>query len=284
MPAALTAFAEHNLGQLHEITDTSGPRENSHVWRVVAGRARTTWFVKEHPHVRHHGREVQAYAQWTPSLGADRAPLLRAADPALSAVILSALPGIAPVGPDLPQHEEREVHRQLGELLHRFHHSSPSRPPTFQHPARDKVQLHLDAAGPHLRHGDEALIRHLAGRLALLTPLPRVPTHGDVQLRNTLWNPDTGTLGLIDYERAEYQPACHDLIRLEYGPWEDRPDLKTAFFTGFGTPLAPLETDHIHAIAALDALSGIAYAASTGDEELLARGQHTLERLHSENG
>ncbi len=98
--------------------------------------------------------------------------------------------------------------------------------------------------------------------------MPHVPTHGDAQIRNTIWNPETRIVALIDFERAEYGPAVRDLIRLEYGPWDGRPDLRGAFFDGFGRVLTAVEREHLQAMAALDAVSGIAFGTSAGDAEL----------------
>lgn len=284
LPAQLLAFAEQNVGQVHEAVDCSWPRENSRVWKITAGRLARTWYLKQHPTVTFHAREMHAYARWTTALGPGRAPELHAASPALTAVILTTLPGINPHHHELSTEDEREIHRQLGQLLHSLHHCEPQRPPTFHNPPLDQLLRRFDTAGPHLTPGDANLIQYMASRLAALTPLPGVPTHGDVQLRNTLWNPETGVLGLIDYERAEYGPACRDLIRLEYGPWNGRPDLKAAFFSGFGRALTSLEADHLRAMTTLDALSGIAFGTGAGDEEVITRGQRTLQRLHQETG
>ncbi|MEE4543960.1 aminoglycoside phosphotransferase family protein [Streptomyces sp. V4-01] len=277
----LWVFAEQQVGQIHNVEDCSGPRENSRVWRITAGRHHRTSYLKQHPSPTFHAREVQAYAHWTPALPHDQAPQLLAADPALSAMLLTALPGITPDQHSLPIEDEQEIHRQLGLLLAAFHHSQPRRPPTQDHPDLGSLQRHLAAASPYLTAGDGVLAGRMAVRLATLAPLPHVPTHGDAQLRNTVWNPETRTLALIDYERAAYAPAVRDLIRLQYGPWDKRPDLKTAFFTGFGQALTQHETQHLQAMAALDAISGIAYGVTAGDDDVIARGHRTLARLHT---
>ena len=281
-PWSLITFAEQNLGQLHQILDCSGPRENSRVWRVTAGRSNRNWYLKQHPSVKFHAREAAAYARWAPALGPGRAPELRAANPALSAIILSELPGMPVCGQNLSSQDEHEIHRQLGQLLSAFHRSAPQQRSPFTTPMLARVRRHVISAAPALAPGDARLVQHMAVRLAGLDPLPFVPTHGDVQLRNAIWNPSTRLLGLIDFERAEYGPAVRDLIRLEHGPWNGRGDLKAAFFTGFGAALTGRETKHLQPMVALDAISGIAFGLAAGDDEVVARGQRTLRRLRAE--
>ncbi|MFC4035880.1 aminoglycoside phosphotransferase family protein [Streptomyces polygonati] len=284
LPPPLLAFAERHVGTVLSVTDSSGPRDNSRVWRITAGHPERSWYLKQHPGAKFHAREVHAYAHWTPALEPGGAPELLAAEVELLAVILTALPGVNPRHHDLPPADEREIHRQLGLLLHAFHHSAPRRPAEPDSRLPDNVQRHLTTASGHLDPEDVQLIGRLAARLATLPPLPRVPTHGDAQISNTIWNPTTRTLALIDLERAAYGPAIHDLVRLAYGPWDGRPDLKAAFFTGFGPALTPSEADQLRAMAALDALSGIAYGIGTGDGEVVSRGRRTLHRLRRRTG
>ncbi|NEA55329.1 aminoglycoside phosphotransferase family protein [Streptomyces sp. SID13666] len=261
------------------VSDTSGSWENSNVWHLTT-RSGATWYLKQHPSRKFHTREVTAYAQWTPALGPGRTPELVAADPALSAVTLTALPGISPTDRPLPPDREREVHRQLGQLLSPFHTSDPPHPPVGAGAATSTVERNLAVARLHLVPGDETIIRQLATRLTALAPLPEVPTHGDAQLRKIVWKAETRIVGIFDFERAEYGPAVRDLIRLEYGPWEGR----AAFFVGYGQGLTRLETSVLHATAALDALSGIAFGITAGDPEVIERAHRTLRRLRTDSG
>ena len=98
-------------------------------------------------------------------------------------------------------------------------------------------------------------------------------------MRNTVWDSQRRCLGLIDFERSEYGPAVRDLVRLEYGPWDARPDLRTAFHDGYGRALTPLENDALRCMAALDALSGIVWGTQAGDPEVVDRAHRTLHRL-----
>jgi Ser/Thr protein kinase RdoA (MazF antagonist) len=106
-----------------------------------------------------------------------------------------------------------------------------------------------------------------------------VPTHGDAQPKNFLWDAAAGRLALIDFERAEPAPAVRDLVRLEYGSWYGHPGLRAAFFDGYGRLLTPDEEAALRSFAALDALSGIQWGTANGDMEVVERGYRTLAAL-----
>ena len=89
-------------------------------------------------------------------------------------------------------------------------------------------------------------------------------------------------LAVIDLERSEPGPAVRDLVRLS-DSWHGRPDLFTAFRTGYGRPLTAAEEARLVIDAALDSVSGIAYGAAHGDPELVERGRRTLARLRAEH-
>jgi len=100
-----------------------------------------------------------------------------------------------------------------------------------------------------------------------------------MQLRNWLWDPAVRRLALIDFERAEPAPAVRDLVRLEYGAWDQRPDLRDAFMGGYGRTLTSTEAKAMRFLAALDALSGLHWGISNHDHEVTSRARRTLDRL-----
>ena len=84
---------------------------------------------------------------------------------------------------------------------------------------------------------------------------------------------------MIDFERAEPGPAVRDLVRLEYGPWDQRPDLRASFLGGYGRALTPAEEEALPRLAALDALSGLQWGTLNGDREVTSRARRTFARL-----
>jgi Phosphotransferase enzyme family len=106
-----------------------------------------------------------------------------------------------------------------------------------------------------------------------------VASHGDFQPRNWLWDAASSRLGVIDWERAEPAATVRDLVRLEYGPWDQRPDLREQFFAGYGRALTPGEDQMLSCHAVLDALSGLQWGLANGDGEVANRAWRTFERF-----
>jgi aminoglycoside phosphotransferase (APT) family kinase protein len=280
LPDPVARFAEQAAGPGATVADRSWARANSNVWELTTPSG-ARFFLKVHPGVLFHRREVNAYRNWTARLGAGRAPVLLRADADMLAIVVSALPGYLACDPKVPAAAQPEIHRQAGELLRRFHEAAP---PSAGTAGTDRVaarvEEHLARAAGLLDSTQVSLVREHAARLPLLARnLPVVPTHGDAQPRNFLWDPAAGRLSLIDFERAEPAPAVRDLVRLAYGPWDGHPALREAFFDGYGRPLAADADAALRSYAALDALSGIQWGSAHGDTETVTRGYRTLAAL-----
>lgn len=277
--AAVKGFTERAIGRVAAWTDVSWARENSQVWQA-RGAAGGTWFVKVHQNEKFHRREVAALRGWVPGLGG-AGPRLVAADPESRAIVVTAVEGRPLHGMVLTGAEERTVFEAIGALAARVHASplalqevAGARAPAGPY---DRMERQLEAARALLEPGDEERVRAAVATAQASGPLPPVVTHGDLQLRNLLLGSD-GTVRVIDFERSEPQPCVRDFVRF-LDRFEDREDLATAFFTGYGRRPTPAEEAHLVASAALDSVSGIAFGTRTGDPELVERGRRTLARL-----
>jgi Ser/Thr protein kinase RdoA (MazF antagonist) len=235
-------------------------------WPTVPGPGRTRLSGRSPtpPGAGGSSSEVSAYRHWAGALGPGRAPVLTAADSQFLAIVISALPGQVARGMRLAVGDERAVHRQAGVLLRRFHQAVPPTREGFDADAAiGRVDEHLRSAAGLLGPGDAALVRSCAAGLAGLAPqLHAVPAHGDMQPRNWLWDRPARRLALIDFERAESAPAVRDLVRPEYGSWDQRPDLRDSFMDGYGRTLTSIETKAMRYLAGLDGLSGQRAGAS----------------------
>jgi len=280
LPAPIEAFAAEAAGRVQDVIDRSWPRNSSNVWELV-GDTGQHFYLKQHSSSRFHTREVGAYQRWTARLGPGRAPVLLAADADLQAMVVTALPGQPARDRQVPAATEAEIHRQVGVLLRRLHGVAPpadSRQGASRVVAR--VEDHICQAGRLLESAHVRLVREHAAQLEEMAGLiPAVPTHGDAQPRNFLWNAPGGRVALIDFERAEVAPAVRDLVRLEYGPWDGRPDLRLSFLAGYGRTLTGPEQAALRSYAALDALSGLVWGSANNDQDVLGRAHRTLARL-----
>ncbi|MDJ0465516.1 phosphotransferase [Streptomyces sp. H27-C3] len=273
------AFTERAVGRIAHWTDVSWARKGSQVWRA-GGANEGVWFVKVHRSDRFHDREVGAYRSWVWRLGA-AAPRLVAADPALRAIVINAVPGHSLHGAIHPADEQRLIFRRIGQLAAAIHHTLPARPGLSASVAIGKLERHLDGAREHLAPGDEDFVRAMAKKAGRLPSLDQVATHGDFQLRNLL-GPDAtgGAPYVIDFERSEHGAAVRDFARLA-DAWAGRPDLFEATMAGYGRPLTRIEEEHLTVHSVLDAVSGIQHGAAHGDPEIVERGRRTLAHLRS---
>jgi Ser/Thr protein kinase RdoA (MazF antagonist) len=262
------------------VADRSWPRDNSAVWEITTAASRQ-YFVKRHPSPRFHEREVTAYEEVVPSLGCGRAPELIAADQNLAAIVITGLPGEVVKGLSLPPSMELEAYRQAGGLLRRIH-DVPITVSGAQGIGRvvERCEEHLRRADGLLRAREVTFVRACATTLSAIEPrLPMTATHGDFQPRNFLWDRRSRRLALIDFERAEPGPAVGDLVRLEYGSWDTRPELREAFLDGYDRNLTDDERQALTCLAALDALSGLQWGTEHGDTEVTSRARATFARL-----
>lgn len=258
LPSPIEGFAAEVAGGFQAVIDRSWPRNSSNVWEIISNTGEH-FYLKHHSSALFHAREVSAYRHWTAKLGPGRTPVLLAADAGLRTMVVTALPGRSARELPVPAATEAGIHRQAGMLLRRLHDAAPpasSLPSTCRMVAR--VEDHLRRSGRLLKRAQVRLIRDHAARLEEMAALiPGVPTHGDAQPRNFLWDASDGRVALIDFERAEVAPAVRDLVRLEYGPWDGRPDLRASFLTGYGRTLTGTEEAALRSFAGLDALSGL---------------------------
>jgi Ser/Thr protein kinase RdoA (MazF antagonist) len=283
LPQVLAELVYRTVGDFTIIADRSWPRDNSVVWEIADSRDRR-WYVKQHPTPLFHEREATAYQKWTAALGPQRAPMLRTADKQAQAIVVSGLPGRIIKALNLTAADEQEIYRQLGELMRCLHLAAP---PKDDHQAGTGVRRVIERVEEHLRRAsklvdpsDAGLVRRHAAQLADIAPLlPSVPSHGYLQPRNVLWDGARRIVALIDFERAEFAPAVRDLVRLEYGPWDGRTDLREAFFSGYGRRLSEAEKQALTCYAAIDAISGLQRGTRHGDQHLVARAHRTLARL-----
>jgi Ser/Thr protein kinase RdoA (MazF antagonist) len=279
LPGPFATLARQVAGQITDVTDCSWQRDTSAVWRLSSASG-GCWYLKRHSSGRFHEREVAALRNWAPALGPGRVPELAAADPEILVMVVTAVPGEPVLGLRLSTREEQQVHRQAGQMLGRLHESRLV-PGAGEDASRltSRVDAHLDQAGGLLTPAQRAMVRDCASRLAWLGPrVPAVASHGDFQPRNWLWDTASGRLGIIDWERAEPAPAVRDLVRLEYGPWDGRPDLREDFFAGYGRALTLEEDETLSCYAILDALSGLRWGLANGDDEVVSRAWRTFER------
>lgn len=183
-----------------------------------------------------------------PRSGAGIGASARGDEPQWQALLLTAVPGRGVTSLPLTPARQRAVQRQAGAWLSRFHGGPRDLSPQDHAEAAAEVARAVHGAERHLESAEDLIgereretVRRHAAELTRLDPLPRGYVHGDFQERNWLFDTGPGRLAVVDLERARPHAVVFDIVRLACGPWVGRPDLRAAFFEGYGRELADKE-------------------------------------------
>jgi Ser/Thr protein kinase RdoA (MazF antagonist) len=285
MPSALHQLAGAVTGTYTVVAEHPRPGgTRPSVWEIQ-GLGGERWFAKQHAGPKLHRREVDAYRKWTVSLGPDRAPELIASDTETRTVLVTAVPGRSLDTLRLPVEQERKAYEQAGELLARHHGAAADEP------AADVNELAwtetaarlLRATAQYVPAYEIAMVR---GLVAQVPPrLPQVAAHGDYMPKNWMWHEPEQRLRVIDFERAELQPAARrDFSRLRYRILFHQPNLNAALHHGYGRQLTEEELAACRAYGALDALDSLSWGIKHRDLGLVGEAHTMLENLGQENG
>ncbi|HYD09218.1 MAG TPA: aminoglycoside phosphotransferase family protein [Acidimicrobiales bacterium] len=226
--------------------------------------------VKQHGRDLLHEREVHAYRRWVPAI-AERAPRLLASDAAHRVVVVTKLPGVTAPG------DRVEVHRDAGAVLRRYQGAEDGGVDRDWGAA--KVE-HLEKWVARAPEGllDGAVVTWARSRVAALDGLEQalVPVHSDWWSRNWLW--DGSQVGVIDFERSHLDSWLHDLQRLRWREWLDRPDLADAFFDGYGRALTDDEREVLEIFSSVEQVTTMVWATEVGSDAFVDEARRNVER------
>ena len=229
--------------------------------------------VKSHNDGYRNDLEVAAYQKWVPAI-ADRAPALVAHEDGLVLVITKL--GAGPPADDLAP----AVYADAGRVLRRFHACEEAIvDPTWAEQRLANLQTWIDRMPEGLIDPDDvAFVEREAAVLRELPPPPLVPTHNDFQPRN--WRVDAdGRVFVFDFEKARHEWWTHDIQRMWWREWLQRPDLRDAFLEGYGRELDETERAGLRANSARGHLVQIVWATAHGDLPFAEEGRVQLARL-----
>ncbi|MFI6687991.1 aminoglycoside phosphotransferase family protein [Streptomyces sp. NPDC050485] len=250
--------------------------EDSRGQRLVAKRHRSSESLR---------RETHAYRRAVYSLGADRAPRLVASSDTAQTTVLTKLAGRTV--PDqrhrLDSSVEWEVFHQAGTLLAQLHAA-----PHDGDRARVLPAEPWDALTDGLLNLINVYVpAHLATALrALLADQPSLPdpvvVHGDYTPRHWLWDSRQRFLRIIGFGRSGIEsPLRRELPRLLHGTLRGRPDLKSAFFDGYGRSLTSDEHHACAVFAAIDAARNLRWGHQHSHLDTVEEALAILEHIHT---
>jgi serine/threonine protein kinase len=271
----LTATCERILGPVQVLADMSWPGNSNRVLELLDRDGRP-WIAKQLGDDYGFQRELHALRHWAPALG-DCAPSLRAADERHRLLVMSRLPGQR--AEHIPAETEPATHEQAGRLTRLLHDAEP--------PCLDDGILAATVAkledwigrGRRLLSEDEiAFARGQVRPLADFGPVPIVPTHMDNQPRNWLVD-DAGVVRMIDFGACRRDVWIRDLQRMYFQQWEHRPDLRDAFYAGYGRVPGDGDLALLGGYLAYSGLSTVVWANEHGDPVFEQHGHRVLAQL-----
>lgn len=277
-PETVVERAARELGRRLEIRhDRSWTHGESSVFEVTDPDG-TAWIVKQ---VRDPGvfeSEVHALRSWAPRLGEGLAPALVAAAADRAVMVMDRLPGESGTA------DTAEEYRQAGRLIRRLHDAGDTAPdPDCPARAAERVdrwvrRLPGVVDGPSLD-----FVRAQIRLMDSMDPVRKGPIHNDNQPRNWLTD-SNGTVRIIDFGKAKVDVQVRDFERLRYREWTARPELRDAFFDGYGRALTDHEEGMLACIAAVSALTTILWARAHAAASFELEGRRLLDRLRAAPG
>ncbi|MGW2492796.1 aminoglycoside phosphotransferase family protein [Streptomyces sp. NPDC001606] len=253
-------------GPAEVVADHSWPGTSTTVLRLRAADGRQM-ILKANTSTDSFQREHTALSRWAPALGA-RAPQLLDVDENAQLLLMTAVTGHPLQSLTLTGRHERRAYRRAGALLARFHDTAPHTVlPAFgtERAAYIRAQL-ADTTSP-LTGTDLTVLDEALHLLEALPAQRAQPSHLDFTSRNVLWNTEAEA-GVIDFETSRYEAAGRDFLRITQRTLYPRPDLRAAFYQGYGREPGRAESELMRICTVTDAAAIIVTAT--------ARGQHAF--------
>jgi hypothetical protein len=262
---------ERILGPVRVVADLSWPDSANRVTelRDLAGRP---WIAKTVEPALYQ-RELYAMQHWAPALG-DAAPALRAADDKLRLLIMSRLPGMLAEG--TAAEFDPGVHEQAGRLIRLLHDAEAPRADTGIGAATVRKLEYWIERGAHLLSPEDIQFAWDQVRpMATAGPLTIVPTHMDNQPRNWMAS-DDGSVSLIDFGGCKRDVWIRDMQRMYFQQWLARPDLRDAFYAGYGRTPGEADLRLLRRYLAYSALSTVVWAHEHNNPGFETHGRRML--------
>jgi hypothetical protein len=235
----------------------------------------TPWIVKQVRDPDAFTQEVRALREWAPRLGEGMAPSLRAAVADSLLIVMDRLPGRAGTAATGAEF------RQAGRLVRRLHEAEPATADCdFPARAASSVDKWVRRVPGVVGGADLDFVR---AQIRLMESMPAArngPIHNDNQPRNWLTD-SAGTVRVIDFGKAKRDVQLRDFDRMRHQEWRDRPDLRDAFFDGYGRTLSDGEEQMLTCIGAVAAVTTILWARAHADGSFERHGWRTLEFLRA---
>lgn len=277
--ATLSKWAERHVGPLDFVADRSEDHGRALVLEFAGPTGR--WFVKRAKDLLTFRREINAYREYLPHM-TGVAPRLQAESVQHRALLITAVPGRGVTRKNLGASED--VHRRAGGWLAQLHNAAaPVAFPDLAAELEQRLRRMLVVSWHELDRPTVDYLTQVADRFAVMPELQLVPCHLDFKPRNWIVD-DDGELGVIDFSGCDLGLVAEDLSKLANTEWTERPDLRAAFFEGYGRELDELELDQVECCTALAALASLTRGGAQGHRVAVVSSLRTLRKLQKPAG
>ncbi|WP_148588430.1 aminoglycoside phosphotransferase [Streptomyces sp. WAC01526] len=266
-------LARQTVGAVGIVAD---PKLPPHLLQLVDTRG-NTYFAKQHRSQARYVQETYAYLTWRRHLQG-HAPELVDRQDSTHILLLSAAPGRSGDALVPGSDEEESAHHDAGAALRALHHA------TNRHSTGDMGDELADRLRSWVARADLADLLSGSERGLLLqtadelagTCMDSAICHLDYQPRN--WRIGEG-FWAFDFEHMRRDARLRDFARLEFRHWQAAPQLREAFFTGYGNRLTDTEQRLLERFGAIEAVTAIVRGHHQGDLALSAHGRTVLSQL-----
>jgi Ser/Thr protein kinase RdoA (MazF antagonist) len=164
-------------------------------------------------------------------------------------------------------------------LLARLHRSDwPRASPEEGEKLKTQRSNLLGRAKESLDSTDVRFIRQVTSALVRPAIPMTVPCHGDYAPRN--WVVDgEGTVRVIDFGQAERDLAVKDFLQLARRDWVGKPELREAFFEGYGRQLTPHEQAQLDGFITSLVAMKLIRALKSGNPPMISRARRAFDAV-----
>ena len=283
---ALRAFATSVLGDKSVFADVSRQAgRRSIVWRVAV-KSGEHYYLKRHEAQRLYAREIHALQEWLPLLPEptwwSTAALIAKSDELGAAILTEVKGGIVDSTPVTPD-ERLEMFKLAGRFANLLH-SLPYEDESGEDYAEyfvGRFETYMDMAKPYLNADTIRWARNVVGAGEAFAGVKRVVVHCDYSPRNWLIDrrQEGIRFGLIDWERTRPEHWLQDAQRMAQDHWARQPELRQAFFEGYGRQPTVWEERQLNLLVLTNAIPSIPWAIDHHDDRFVALSRAAIERL-----
>ncbi|MDF2372098.1 MAG: aminoglycoside phosphotransferase family protein [Rhizobiaceae bacterium] len=283
-------FARREIGARVRIENCSRDfGRPSIVWRLTADDGSRTW-LKHHEDEKLFQRELIGLEHYVPALGAQpwwSSPALVAKDAETNVMLMTDVEGEALNTIAATADEEWTMFRLAAKFIRRLHALESCAPdasaatPDLRHRLENYLTSGLASIDDKTRKWTQGLI----DQACAAGPIAPVACHRDFSPRNWLMaQSPTGiiTLGVIDWERSGQDLWLYDAQRMVYDHWHDKPQLREAYFEGYGRQPTAAEQLQLDAICLVGAIASIPWAQKHRDTHFATLSREIIARIQAQ--